>query len=230
MGSRSDGPGSIVVGLDTQRVNSANLTFTASQLYHEHCHNKLALALSLENLPTSANDAVFLSPFKNENRDAVTLLHTVYPVAMECIARDALEDTLRAELPFFETLGYLADLAIRLDLFVDCLLIAPLGDYSAIALLVHALARDVIAKTVARIPESIRERFQRRQRAVLQRHIWDLGQFLIRGVEIHHPHLRVEEQRRDNVLFRFRKEGYSVDERADARISVGAYGRWITEA
>ena len=114
LGSRKDCYGSIIAGLSKRLIDEKDYAFTASQLYHEHCHNKFVVYLDLleQPLPT---EAVYVSSFKNAIRDVETVLHTVLPISMECIT--LLELLPRYDEPKRErTFSYLAAVAIRLEL------------------------------------------------------------------------------------------------------------------
>jgi hypothetical protein len=188
--SRASWPGCIMLGLSRQLLERNDVPFTASLLYHEHAHNKLALYLYAQ--PASLDPAEqFVSPFKNTCRSAEVILHQIYPITMECAVRLALmgsggRDVTRA-------LDHLAATAFRMELLVGFLpLIAASAECRATVDKLAVLTRTVLTAIHRRVstaaPELAR-RWELEQARVNERHVWDIGQSLVRGAAVRDPGL-----------------------------------------
>ena len=190
MGTRSDCPGTVIVGLSEERLRRDDIVFTASQLFHEHGHLKLSLYLSANRIELSG-EPVFVSPFKNEARELETILHTAYTIGLECMVRLALavdEEGDQRE----RTLAYLAAVAARLELTAEAGALGLRVEDPAPLHAIPSLALEAVNRVRAALrdlPEASQEAHEAERRRVLDRHGWDVGQFLIRGVDVRDPGL-----------------------------------------
>ena len=227
LGSRKDCYGSIIAGLSRRLIDERDYAFTASQLYHEHCHNKLVLYFDLREsaLPT---EAVYVSPFKNALRDVETIVHTVFPISMECIT---LYDLLHhyEGTDWQRTFAYLVAVGYRLEIIRKHISLFP--DIGETPLLegLQELSRGIVDRIGQRLdecdPDIVRQHALERER-VHDRHAWDIGQFLCRGVD-------VRDQELSGVSFGDNAVTYSYADteltacQEPARISQGNYGSYI---
>ncbi|MDP8931678.1 MAG: HEXXH motif-containing putative peptide modification protein [Actinomycetota bacterium] len=228
LGTRADCFGTLIAGLSPERLASDNVAATASQLYHEACHLKLALYLEVEQ-PALGADPVFVSPFKNETRDLETMLHTAYTLSIECLTRLALASEER-DARWERSLAYLAAVAARLELVGE---IAELGlgkDHPAPLRRIPILASEAVRavrRKLASVSATSRALHEQERIAVRARHTWDIGQFLVRGVQVIDPGLQgTVRVTSETVAFRY--DGRPVTASREApKPSIGDYGRYI---
>jgi hypothetical protein len=192
-------PGSIMMGLSRQHLERNDVPFTASLLYHEHAHNKLALYLYAQ--PAGLDPAEqFVSPFKNTCRSAEVILHQIYPITMECALRLALTGSppnggavRSSSLDVTPVLDHLAATAFRMELLVGFLsLIAASAECRAIVDKLAVLAQIVLAaidRHVSTAAPELARRWALERERVHQRHVWDIGQSLVRGLAVRDPGL-----------------------------------------
>lgn len=200
--SRANWPGCIMIGLSRGHLERDDVPFTASLLYHEHAHNKLALQLYAQ--PAGLDPAEqFVSPFKNTSRAAEVILHQTYPITVECAVRLALMASGGRDAT--QALDHLAATAFRMDLLVGFLpLIAASPEFRPVVDKLAVLTPTVLAEihrlmsTAA--PEQAR-RWALEQARVNERHVWDIGQLLVRGAAVRDPGL--ESWRRDGDSVRY---------------------------
>jgi hypothetical protein len=229
LGTRADCFGTVIAGLSPERLDTDNVAATASQLYHEHCHLKLALYLDVTR-PDLGDESIYVSPFKNEARDLETMLHTAYTLSIECLTRLSLaaaEEGERHE----RTLAYLAALAARLDLTGRIAACGLRDDHPAALRSIPTLAADAVA-AVARACDSAtpaaRELHEKERRTVGNRHAWDVGQFLVRDVPVVDPGLDDEPSHDGDRAVSFSYHGQPITARLEApRESIGDYGRFV---
>ena len=188
--SRASWPGCIMMGLSRKLLERNDVPFTASLLYHEHAHNKLALYFYAQ--PAGLDPAEqFVSPFKNTCRSAEVILHQIYPITMECGIRLALMESAGRDVT--QALDHLAATAFRMELLVGFLpLIAASPECRTIVDKLAVLTRTVLAAIKQRVstaaPELTR-RWALEQTRVNERHVWDIGQSLVRGTAVRDPGL-----------------------------------------
>lgn len=235
LGSRFDLPGTLIAGFSQRRLAEDDTASTAAQLYHEHCHIKLSLYTSAYEaaLPT---DQVFVSPFKNDVRDMMTLLHTAYTISIECLFRlELLSHRTGSEQHMtsshvLRTLAYLSAVGSRLKLTTE-IVASNLGEDSADAFRrVPSLASRTLELLNARLqelPAAILRAHASEEREVLERHAWDIGQFLCRGVSVRDPHLSAVDDRA-GLHFQFQGSAYSASLETP-RESYGDYGSYIEQ-
>jgi hypothetical protein len=188
--SRASWPGCIMMGLSRKHLERNDVPFTASLLYHEHAHNKLALYLYAQ--PAGLDPAEqFVSPFKNTCRSAEVILHQIYPITMECGIRLALMGSAGRDVT--QALDHLAATAFRMELLVDFLpLIAASAECRAIVDKLAVLTRIVLTATdrlVSTAAPELARRWALEQARVNERHVWDIGQSLVRGAAVRDPGL-----------------------------------------
>jgi hypothetical protein len=188
--SRGTWPGCIMMGLSRKHLERNDVPFTASLLYHEHAHNKLALYLYAQ--PAGLDPAEqFVSPFKNTCRSAEVILHQIYPITMECAVRLALMGASGRDVT--QALDHLAATAFRMELLVGFLsLIAASPECQAIVEKLAVLTRTVLAaihRLVSTASPELGRRWALEQARVNERHVWDIGQSLIRGAPVRDPGL-----------------------------------------
>lgn len=223
-GTRPDQPGRMNVGLSVKTLERNDLQFTASLLYHEHCHVKLALVLEVlePNLP---QEPLYVSTFKNELREIETLLHQLYPVSAECAMRSSFaehgseEDRKRARRHFVPTIARLEPTAELFAIF------PPLQQHTVV---------DQISRFGRKVTQTITEEIERNEPALLdelahervlvrERHAWDIGQFLCRGLEVRDPNLSdVRELGKEKVRFKYQ----GVEHRAKKEPARGPENRY----
>ena len=173
--SRATWPGTIVIGLSRQHLERNDVPFTASLLYHEHAHNKLALYVYAK--PSGLDPAEhFVSPFKNTCRSAEVILHQTYPITIECAVRLALLDTGRSD-PL--ALGHLAATAFRMEILVGFLpLIEANAECRAVVDKLAGLARTVLTsihRLTSTADPDLSRRWELEKARVHERHVWDIG-------------------------------------------------------
>jgi hypothetical protein len=200
--SRASWPGCIMLGLSRKLLERNDIPFTASLLYHEHAHNKLALYLY--GRPAGLDPAEqFVSPFKNTCRSAEVILHQIYPITMECGVRLALMGPGGGDAT--QALDHLAATAFRMELLVGFLpLIATSAGCRAIIDKLALLTRTVLAgidRLVSTAPPGRARRWALEQARVNERHVWDIGQSLVRGAAVRDPGL--DSWRRDGDAVRY---------------------------
>lgn len=188
--SRASWPGCIMIGLSREHLERNDVPFTASLLYHEHAHNKLALYLHAQ--PAGLDPAEqFVSPFKNTCRSAEVILHQIYPITVECVVRLALMGSNGRDIT--QALDHLAATAFRMELLVGFLpLIAASAECRAmvdkLAVLTHTTLAAINRRVEAAAPELAR-RWALEQERVHERHVRDIGQSLVRGAPVRDPGL-----------------------------------------
>jgi hypothetical protein len=205
MSSRGDWPGTIIMGLSRAHVERDDVPFTASLLYHEHAHNKLALYLYAE--PSGLDPAPqFVSPFKNTPRSAEVILHQIYPIAVECAIRLALMASGGRDVT--QALDHLAATAFRMELLVGFLpLIAARAECQAIVDRLAVLTQTVLAaidRRVASAAPALARRWAAERARVHERHVWDIGQSLIRGAPVRDPGLDSWQPSGDGIKYVYR--------------------------
>jgi hypothetical protein len=203
--SRASWPGSILVGLSKGTLDRGDVPFTASLLYHEHAHNKLALYLYAR--PAGLDPVEqFVSPFKNCCRSAEVILHQVYPITMECAVRLALmrsgnqDDT--------GALQHLAATACRLELLIGHLPhIEANAECQAMVDRLAILSRAVLGVVdglVAASAAELRRTWTVERERVNERHVWDIGQSLLRGAAVRDPGLESWERQGEGIRYVYR--------------------------
>jgi hypothetical protein len=203
--SRADWPGCIMMGISRQHLERDDVPFTASLLYHEHAHNKLALYLYAQ--PAGLDPAEqFVSPFKNTCRSAEVILHQIYPITVECAIR--LELMAAGGRDITQALDHLAATAFRMELLVGFLpLIAASAECRAVVDKLAVLTPTVLAAIQRRVataaPELARS-WATEQARVHDRHVWDIGQSLVRGAPVRDPGLDSWRRDGDGVSFVYR--------------------------
>lgn len=205
-GTRFDYPGILFAGLSDDLLATDDVSFTASVLYHEHCHGKMVL-FAEELDPALPRDAVYVSPFKNENRDQETMLHQLYPISMECCLRLATLDTCDPS-GRERAVGHLVATANRLETLLEITSRFDLAKAGVIRALVELATTLVtqIHEEGGRFSDAVKEEFARDKRHVLKRHVWDIGQMLCRGVNVVDPWLSAVRTTPDVAEFCWRGE------------------------
>jgi hypothetical protein len=188
--SRASWPGCIMMGLSRQHLERNDVPFTASLLYHEHAHNKLALYFFAQAAGLDPAEQ-FVSPFKNTCRSAEVILHQIYPITVECAVRLALMGSGGRDAT--QALDHLAATAFRMELLVGFLpLIAASAECQAtvdkLAVLTRTVLAEIDRRAKAAAPELAR-RWAAEQARVNERHVWDIGQSLLRGAPVRDPGL-----------------------------------------
>jgi len=188
--SRASWPGCMMIGLSRERLERNDVPFTASLLYHEHAHNKLALQLYAQ--PAGLDPAEqFVSPFKNTCRSAEVILHQIYPITMECAIRLALMGS--GDRDVTQALDHLAATASRMELLVGFLpLIAASAECREIVDKLAVVTRTVLTaihRIVSTAAPELARRWVLEQARVHERHVWDIGQSLVRGATVRDPGL-----------------------------------------
>jgi len=188
--SRSYWPGSIVIGLSNKALQCDDVPFTASLLYHEHAHNKLALYFYAR--PPGLDPAEqYVSPFKNCCRSADVILHQLYPITIECVVRLSLMRSGGRDITV--ALEHLAATTCRLELLIGLLpLIEANADCRAMVNRLHVLAQAVVGtvdQLVAAAGPELGRRCAADRARVNERHVWDIGQCLVRGAAVRDPGL-----------------------------------------
>jgi hypothetical protein len=201
--SRASWPGCIMIGLSREHLARNDVPFTASLLYHEHAHNKLALYLFAQ--PAGLDPAEqFVSPFKNTCRSAEVILHQIYPITVECAIR--LE--LMASRDATQALDHLAATAFRMDLLVGFLpLIVGSAECQAVVDKLAVLTRTVLAeihRRAATAAPDLARGWALEQARVHERHVWDIGQSLVRGAPVRDPGLDSWGRDGDGVRYKYR--------------------------
>lgn len=203
--SRANWPGCIMIGLSREHLERNDVPFTASLLYHEHAHNKLALQLYAQ--PGGLDPAEqFVSPFKNTCRSAEVILHQTYPITIECAVRLALMESGGRDVT--RALDHLAATAFRMELLVGFLpLIAASPDCRAIldqlAVLTPTVLGAIHQLMATAAPEQAR-RWELERTRVHERHVWDIGQLLVRGAAVRDPGLDSWRREGDGVRYVYR--------------------------
>lgn len=203
--SRANWPGCIMIGLSRGHLERNDVPFTASLLYHEHAHNKLALQLYAQ--PTGLDPAEqFVSPFKNTCRSAEVILHQTYPITVECAVRLALMASGGRDVP--QALDHLAATAFRMEILVGFLpLIAASPDCRAIVDKLEVLTPTVLTaihRLMSRAAPEQARRWALEQARVNERHVWDIGQLLVRGAAVRDPGLESWRRDGDGVRYVYR--------------------------
>jgi hypothetical protein len=218
--SRAAWPGCIIMGLSCQDLERNDTPFTASLLYHEHAHNKLALYFHAQ--PAGLDPAEqFVSPFKNTCRSAEVILHQTYPITVECAVRLALMGSDGRDVT--HALDHLAATAFRMELLVGFLsFIEATAECRATVDKLAVLTRTVLAaihRHMSTAAPELARRWAREQARVNERHVWDIGQSLVRGAPVRDPGL--DSWQRDGERVRYVYRGV---ERTAILETVG-YGR-----
>lgn len=227
LSTRYNLPGSMVVGLSRHRLREDDIAFTASQIYHEHCHNKLSLFLTANQIELPG-DETMISPVKNENRGLETILQTLYSLTIELQVRMALLSAYRAK-ERARAVAYLAAICYRLDLALAIFAAHPESSKREEFIRITQLARTVIAQVLREVEQGHgrhRKANTMEHTRVLQRHAWDIGQFLCRGFEITDPALRVIAKNEDRVEYIFNGNRYHAHPEP-SQPSPGNYGGYI---
>ena len=203
--SRADWPGCIMMGISRQHLERDDVPFTASLLYHEHAHNKLALYFYAQ--PAGLDPAEqFVSPFKNTCRSAEVILHQIYPITVECAIR--LELMAAGGRDATQALDHLAATAFRMDLLVGFLpLIAASAECRAIVDRLAVLTQAVLTaihRRVATAAPALAGSWASEQARVRDRHVWDIGQSLVRGAPVCYPGLDSWQRDGDAVRYVYR--------------------------
>jgi hypothetical protein len=203
--SAADQPGTIVMSVSDTMLERQDVPLSTSMLYHEHAHNKLALFLF--NTPGGlGRERVFITPFHNELRAAEKVLHQVYPIALESatwllVMRSSPRNLRRAVV-------HLGATAARLSILVDLLpLIEAEPACSGLITRLEAFARAVLAEIASAVQDAdpeLRRQCQEERERVQQRHIWDVGQFLARGIRVRDPGLETWDRDDREVRFVYR--------------------------
>jgi hypothetical protein len=228
MGSRADCPGSIIAAFSPGQLISDDIYSTAAGLYHEHCHSKLALFCELaEPLPV---DQLYVSAFKNELRDIEAMLHTAYPVAMECRLRLAFAHHYTG-VQRDRAVARLVALGFRLS-FVAAVIreFAP-RDATTIFKEIGELAAQTVVEIETELDgcgAPLREAHLRERQRVLDRHVWDIGQFLCRDVPVRDPDLGDVESSTEGVRFTYRGRAHTAVLQG-ARVTPGDYGSYVEQ-
>jgi hypothetical protein len=202
--SSADQPGTVIMTVSDGMLERRDYPYTASLLYHEHAHNKLALYLQAAALPLP-RERVFVTPFQNEMRDALMMIHQVYPIAMECAARLVMIDE-GARLS--RVVEQMAATASRLAIVADLLPYIDGGpSCRATVRQLEGFARLVLGEIRALVEASdpeVRRRCQVEDGRVGSRRAWDVGQFLARGLDVRDPGLEGWARRGDQIHYIYR--------------------------
>jgi hypothetical protein len=199
---------------------------TSSHPSHEHCHSKLSLLLRVAN-PALPVDSVYVSPFKNAPRNLEAVLHTVYPISMECAFRLALLDRY-AGSNRERALAVPAAMTFRLRVVLDTLALETAKDSArgAIVASIRAFAADVVSAVsdeMQRCPPAVRRAHERERQRVVDRHAWDIGQALARGIAVKDGGLSDVDVVRGRARFRFMGRRYEANA-ATPKPHRGGYG------
>lgn len=226
-GSRADCPGSVIAASTLERLELDDTICTAAQLYHEHCHHKLALYCDVLN-PRLPPDSVYVSSFKNQDRDIESMLHTLYPITMECaIWLDSLSQYSGKARD--RAISYLIAMGCRLQLVADIVRSDKASQDYADFRQVVALANDVLARIDQEYDNCIprlKQAHRREKQKVLARHAWDIGQLLCRGIKVKDPSLERVSRTPEGFSYWFRGKYYTALPKPP-RISQGNYGTYI---
>lgn len=218
--SRAHWPGSIVMGLSAKALQQHDVPFTASLLYHEHAHSKLALYLFSRPGGLDATEQ-YVSPFKNCCRSAEVILHQLYPITIECVVRLCLMRSGSRDITL--ALEHLAATTCRLEILVRLLpLIEADADGRAMVDRLQALARTVVAVVdglVASAAPDLGRRCAAERARVEERHVWDIGQSLVRGSAVRDPGLESYSRHVEGVTYVYR----SVER--TAYLATSGYGQ-----
>ncbi|TDH18036.1 hypothetical protein EXU57_24490 [Segetibacter sp. 3557_3] len=232
-GTRKDYPGIVIAGLSRNRIDKGDFASTAAELYHEHCHIKLCLFCEAKNiaLPTDLN---LVSPFKNEIRDFETALHTVYTITIECYLRLLL---LRKQSISEQnvSLSYLAAVGFRLEIFQEILAntsaVSICEEFTKVISL-SGFVLSQISDTLKSLPKSVIQAHKTEKLRVMKRHIWDIGQFLCRGLSVYDPHVSRISLGENSINYYYKGVAYNsgIEKRKITRGDYGSYTQKIFEA
>ncbi len=203
--SRATWPGCIMMGLSRQHLERNDVAFTASLLYHEHAHNKLALYFYAE--PAGLDPAEqFVSPFKNTCRSAEVILQQIYPITVECAVRLALLGADGREPA--KSLEHLVATASRMRLLLGFLPLIEANPQCRATIGKLALFSQTVLAEIDRLvatasPELVQS-WERDRERVNERHAWDIGQSLVRGAPVRDPGLDSWQRDGDRVRYVYR--------------------------
>ena len=203
--SRANWPGCIMLGLSRGHLERNDVPFTASLLYHEHAHNKLALQLYAQAAGLDPAEQ-FVSPFKNTCRSAEVILHQTYPITVECAARLALMESGGRDVT--HALDHLAATAFRMEILVGFLPLIEASPECRAIVDKLAVLTPIVLTAIHRLmataaPEQARG-WALEQARVNKRHVWDIGQLLIRGAAVRDPGLDSWRREGDGVRYVYR--------------------------
>lgn len=227
MGGRDDSRGSVIAGISEERIEHRDTISTAAELYHEHCHLKLSIFCHVRQVRWPEADTM-ISPFKNENRSFKWVLHTVYTVGIECGMRLDLIGTREPEARRKE-MGFLASVAYRLDLlrriYGACSEIAICPEFWTIGEMTGEIISRIFER-VKSVPSEEREAHRQERERVMTRHIWDIGQFLLRDVQVEDPGLGAVRRVGNRVVFQYEGEWHQAT-LEPGRCSAAVYGDYL---
>ena len=227
MGGRDNSRGSIIAGISENRIERQDIISTAAELYHEHCHLKLSIFCHVRGVKWPPGDNV-ISPFKNENRSFKWVLHTIYTIGIECgIRLDMLDrrclSARRAELGFLASVGYRLELLRRSYAASGGIKICP--EFGRINELGAVVATRIFEQVDRSSPEE-RAAYLEELNRVVARHVWDIGQLLLRDVEVADPGLGVVKRTGDCVDFEYEGEMHRATIEP-GRFSIAVYGKYV---
>ena len=224
MGSRDNLPGSIIAGFSENRLIDDDIAFTASQLYHEHCHLKLSLFLRANGIRLPKAETL-ISPFKNENRNIECILQTLYTIAIELQIRMGMLPAYEAKARA-RAIAYLAAVCYRLELTQAIFEAHPQSSLREEFIRINGVAKSVIADVLAEVDKvspAYRKAHALECERAIERHAWDIGQFLCRGIDVDDPGLELVAKRDSEVEYVFRGKAW-IARIEPARVSPGDYG------
>lgn len=228
-GTRVDYPGSIIAGISRERLEQNDTIATAVELYHEHCHLKLSLFCYAKkmDLPKTFD---LISPFKNENRDFETALHTVYTLSIECHLRLKLLDKIHDPAGRERAIAFLAAVGYRLEIFRESLAAHECMNAADAFQKVLPMSAQVLREAFAVVEASplAHVHLQEKQH-IRERHIWDTGQFLSRGIAVRDPHLSDVQTTGHITTYTYNGQTYQATRR-QRRVTRGDYGAHIEKA
>lgn len=227
MGGRDDSRGSIVAGISEERIDSGDIGSTAAELYHEHCHLKLSIFCCVHDVTWPAADNL-ISPFKNENRNFKWALHTAYSIGIECAIRlNLLEgydpERRRAEVAFLAAVSYRLEILLRAYRESEWISIRP--EFAVIGEQAGAAVSEISRQIESSIADERAAHHEERDR-VIARHVWDVGQFLLRDIDVEDPGLGEVKRDGDSVVFEYNGT-YHRATTESGKHSTANYGRYL---
>lgn len=187
--SSNELPGSAIVVLSRERLESGDQAATAAQLMHEVGHVLLGLYTTSATKPLP-RDLLYISPYKNDLQAFESILHMAYTIPWECAFRMAClplqtrSDQTSREIAFI--IAYAARQLPLIDLVrtgferlgddvlqdLPDIVAIPSWTAEIVALVDQLLDQEPLQRRKAHLAE--RER-------VVNRQAWDIGQMLLRG-------------------------------------------------
>ena len=227
--SRSDCPGSVIVALTLDGLREGDYFASAARLYHEHCHNKLALFFATRKLDLNP-ERIYVSPVKNDLRSFESIVQTIYSLLMECIIRLNFVRKF-PDYRSMHSLAYLFAMSYRLEILKAIFdfphYSANLPEFSKISALTSSFL-DELAQEFETLPRPVKKLHLAEKRRVWQRHAYDLSSFLSRKMKISDPGLvdfRVEDKK-VTINYHGKVHKFLVDKRQP---NIGDYGSYVSK-